>query len=866
MTALSDLIVLELATDVAGPYCGKLFADHGARVVKIEGPEGDAARTLEPVLDAAPAGQGSALFAYLNANKQSVVLDVAAPTAAAQLQGWVQGADVVIESGGAGSLARFGLEHAALRALRPELVIVSLSWFGRSGPYRDHAASDAAIFALSGVASAIGPVEGPPSLPSGHQAQIVAGTTAFIGALGALHGRAAGLGGCHIDQSIFEAALCFTEVGAAASHAEPTRRARRRGHNRYAPTFPCGIYPCKDGWIGVTALTPPQWKSLCSLLELPELDDDARFGTSLERLAAADELERAFAPRLLQRTARDWFERGQAARLPLALVPSMGELLGLPQYAQRGAFARVDAPGLPALQVPQPPFQLLGTPARVGGVLAALGEHTAQLRAELTDAARGLGGPRVARPGDDVSAVPVASAERATDEADGLRREPVAQPIDDAPAVLHAAAGRPQDAATGARALSSATARGGVGMLSGVRVVDLSMGWSGPLATRHLADLGADVIKVEACQHVDWWRTYERTPEALAQIERSLTFNSMNRHKRGITLDLASVRGRELLLRLVGCSDVLIENNAASVLPKLGLGEAQLRAANPELISLSMPAFGASGPWRDYRAYGSTVEQSSGLPHLIGQADAPPSMHHVAWGDSVAGLNAAVALLIALWHKRRTGRGQRIDLSQVQCLFPLAIHGILERSLHGREYARQGNRHPHLAPHGVYRCAGDDRWIMIAVSRDESWRALCQVLGRSDLERDAALQTSSGRKAREAELDAALTAWTCQQDRDLAMTRLQAAGVLAAALRGSEELLAEPQLQARGFWQLIEREFVGVTPQPSTAYRFSERPLPIGSPAPTLGQHNREVFADLLGLAADEIAALEREGVIGTRP
>src|SRR5262245_64618416 len=203
-------------------------------------------------------------------------------------------------------------------------------------------------------------------------------------------------------------------------------------------------------------------------------------------------------------------------------------------------------------------------------------------------------------------------------------------------------------------------------LLHGVRIIDLSMGWAGPLATRHLADMGAQIIKVESCARFDWWRGWEATPEWIAQnaAELSAPFNTVNRNKMDITLDLVSPTGAALFKRLVAVADAVVENYSAGVLPKLGLDYPALRAVNEELVMVSMPAFGANGPWRNYRAYGSTVEHASGLPHLNGNADWPPAMIHVAYGDAVGGLNGAAALLTALRHRRRTGQGQHVDLSQ----------------------------------------------------------------------------------------------------------------------------------------------------------------------------------------------------------
>ena len=399
-------------------------------------------------------------------------------------------------------------------------------------------------------------------------------------------------------------------------------------------------------------------------------------------------------------------------------------------------------------------------------------------------------------------------------------------------------------------------------LLAGVRVVDLSMGWAGPLAARHLADMGADVIKVEGCVRFDWWRGWEATQEWIDSdgAEKNPAFNMVNRNKRELTLDLSTPEGAALLKRLVALSDVVVENYSAGVLPKLGLDYAALAEANPALVMISMPAFGTDGPWRGYRAYGSTVEQASGLPHLSGTPEHPPTMMHVALGDPVGGMNGAAALLTALRAKKRSGRGQYLDLSQSQSLFPLGIQGILTQSATGETPPRLGNRSPRHAPHGVYPCAGDDEWITIAVLTEAQWGAFAAhtgIAGFGDVE---------DRLARVDELDRAVAAYTKHQVAELLAGELQAVGVPAAQVASSLELASDPHLAARGFWKLLERDVVGELPHPAAPYRVGETPFDIDLPAPTLGEHNREVLTDLLGLGDAEIDALERRGVIGNKP
>lgn len=401
-------------------------------------------------------------------------------------------------------------------------------------------------------------------------------------------------------------------------------------------------------------------------------------------------------------------------------------------------------------------------------------------------------------------------------------------------------------------------------LLKGIRVIDLSMGWAGPLCGRHLADNGADVIKVESCQHFDWWRGWEATRAWVDDHgqEKAASFNMVNRNKRGITLNLEDPRGKALLKRLVAVADAVVENYSGGVLPKLGLDYAALREVKPDLVMMSMPAFGARGPWRSYRAYGSTVEHASGLPHLHGEPEWPPTMLHVAYGDPVAGLNAAAALLVALRHRKRTGEGQFLDLSQSECIFPLAAHGILEQSVRGAAPARHGNRWPHAAPNGTYRCAGEDEWLTVQVQDEAQWLRLRTVVGASL----AAFGDLADRVARRAELDAALSQWTQARDPVAAMHELQAAGVPAACQRPATALTLDPHLQARGYWTGIERAHVGSIPHPHAPYRTDAAPFAIDAPSPTLGQHTREVLREVLQVGEHELDALEAAQVIGTRP
>lgn len=397
--------------------------------------------------------------------------------------------------------------------------------------------------------------------------------------------------------------------------------------------------------------------------------------------------------------------------------------------------------------------------------------------------------------------------------------------------------------------------------LEGIRIVDLSMGWAGPLACRQLADMGADVIKVESCERFDWWRSWEATPQWIEDdgAEKSSAFNMVNRNKRAITLDLEDADGRDLLLRLVASANAVVENFSGGVLPKLNLSYEVLKEANEKIILLSMPAFGSTGPWKNFRAYGSTVEHSSGLPHLNGLADDLPTMHHVAYGDAVGGLNGASGLLVALRHQARRGEGQFVDLSQAEGLFPLAAHGILHHSVTGAEPSRSGNQSDQSSPQGVYPCLGDDEWIVIQIFNETQWQAL-------KLAASPNLNGVTDRFTHPEVLDHAIADWTKGLNSHELMRALQAKQIPAAATHKTSAVLKDQHLTERGYWQWMDRAVVGHQPNPSPPFRMDRDAIALKTPAPTLGEHNHEVLVGELGVADDEYNRLLSKGVIGNRP
>lgn len=424
--------------------------------------------------------------------------------------------------------------------------------------------------------------------------------------------------------------------------------------------------------------------------------------------------------------------------------------------------------------------------------------------------------------------------------------------------------GAPARVRTNSRAGAS-HAPGGPWREGALRVVDLSMGWAGPLAGHILASVGADVIKVESHTHFDWWRG-SRPPgddPALALHERSHVFNAVNRGKRGITLNLATPAGNELAHRLIHEADIVIENFGAGIIEKLGLTYERLSADNPGLIMLRQPGFGSDGPEGGYVTFGNTIEGMSGLTSLIGYPGGEPVMLSNALGDPVSGLTGTIALLAALAARGRDGCGRVIEAAQLEGFIPLVSEALLNYQRTATVPRRNGNRLGGRVPSGAFPCA-DGEWVAIEVRSDTDWQLLADSIGQP-WARDPALRTLTGRQAREGEIEQLVAAWTSTQSRAALVDRLLAAGIVAVPVLSEGEILSLEPLVEAGFWVGEERAHVGFHLYPGLPIRAEcGRPEAAG-PAPTLGQHTAEVLA-AMGLDADALARLQEQGVTGTRP
>ena len=398
--------------------------------------------------------------------------------------------------------------------------------------------------------------------------------------------------------------------------------------------------------------------------------------------------------------------------------------------------------------------------------------------------------------------------------------------------------------------------------LEGIRVADFTWVWAGPFCTLQLAHLGAEVIRVESTTRTCVTRLLPPFADGEPGRNRSGYFNQYNQGKLSLALDLKQPEAIAVAKDLVAQCDVVCENFAAGVMDRMGLGYETLRALRPDLVMIALSGYGATGPDSEFVSYGPAQVPLSGMSSLTGYADWPPMHVGISYGDPTGGLHGAFAVLAALWHRANTGAGQYIDLSQWETSVATLGEGVLEQSLTGTQPPRSGNRDPHMAPHGVFRCAGEQRWVAIAVRDDDDWRRLAACMGTPDLASDPRYATAAARKANEDALEALVDGWTrSQRDIDVA-TALQAARIPAEVALTNQDIAEDEDLRRSGFHVLREHPEVGTRLHLGIPWQMSETPCTVRRAAPCLGQHTDDVLRRVVGYDEDRIAALRAAGIL----
>ena len=850
---LSGIRVVELA-DELGEYCGLLLAGLGADVLKIEPPEGSPTRRIGPFHGEAPDPEKSLFFWNYNRGKRSIALDIRTPAGREALLNLLGGADVLLDSTCGELNSAMGIDRQKIAGRFPSLVVARMTPFGDTGPWKNFKGSDLIHLALGGVmmncgydSDPKGRYDLPPIAPQVWHAYHIAGEQLAVGILAALLHRYRTGEGQDVSCAVHEAVSKNTELDLMSwvMRRAPLFRMTCR-HAAEKPDHVPNISHTKDGrWYMMSLMGERDEATLVPFLERYGMGADLQKPAEGTKLAArnvpgslAGNERRFHILEVVQRFVRayrytdvPWAE-GQKAGLLFVPLRKPHENAADEHWLIRRTFAHVEHPEL-GRSFPYPTSKWLSnaTSWQIGRRAPLLGEHTAAGLAEAGSI------PRVDQP----------SRKRA---------------LEIAP--RYSARGRPFP-------------------LQNIRIFDFSWFLATAGGTRFLAALGAEVIKVEWKENPDT-RLAAMAPiggraardaataplPAVNDSDMGGQFNNKNPGKRGLSLNIRHPQGLEIAKKLIRISDVVAEGFSPGVLERLGLGYEVMKAIKPDIIYLQQSGMGTKGTYGRFRTIGPVAASFAGTSEMSGLPE--PAMP-VGWGysylDWMGAYSFALAILGALYHRLRTGEGQYIDSSQCEAGIFLSGTAVLDWAANGRPWTRFGNRSPYklAAPHGAYRCAGDDRWIAIACFDDAEWSALARVAGHPEWQADPRFATLRSRLANQEDLDALVTGWTETQNAHDCMYRLQEAGVPAGVCQTAEDRCdRDPQLAALEWLTEVTGTKIGTWPLAELPIKLSATPPYIGGPtnrgAPCYGEDNTYLLGELLGYSSDEISKLAAEGVI----
>jgi crotonobetainyl-CoA:carnitine CoA-transferase CaiB-like acyl-CoA transferase len=843
---LAGVRVLDLSTGGA-LLCGRLLADLGAEVIAVEPPGGNPARFQEPFWHDQHSAETSLYWLAYNHGKRSVTLDLQSDTGRAILQRLLGTADVLIESFPPGHLENLGLGYTDIAPANPRLIVTSITPFGQTGPRRHYRATDLILMALGGSACLTGEPGRAPLRIGAPQAELHAGAEAVIGTLLALQYRHRTGVSQHVDVS---AQACVVWTLMNATHYPALGQANRQRQGAYRLSLPGKrrmIYACKDGYVSVvffggaiggrSCRSLVQWmaeegSAPAHMLEIDWETWDDVYLASLGPQAQAeiDRIESALQPFFARFTMREIYAQALQRRLLLAPVADARTIAEDPQLQAREFFHAIHHPALGGtVQLPGPFARFSASPLHNAQSAPRLGEHNQEILAHELAEPAALPQQQTSPAGPTAPSFWPSPPLPQADESPRQRRvpHPLRQP------------------------------------LHNVRVLDFTWYGVGPIGTKYLADHGAQVLKVESALHPDGLRLAPPWQGAHCELDTSQFFAAYNTSKRSIALNLRLPAARQLVHRLVQeWANVVTESFTPGTMAKWGLDYTTLQGLRPDLIMLSTCMQGQTGPHAHYAGFGNTLAALSGFYYITGYPDSGPMPMYGAYTDFVACRFAAIALLAALEHRQRTGTGQHIDLSQYEASLHFLTPTLLDYTVNDRLAPRLGNHCSAAAPHGIYRCKGEDRWCAIAVTTEDEWQALCQVLRHPAWTRSSPFATPAARQQHRSDLDRHVEAWTRRLPSFTVMELLQAAGVPAGVVQNATDLHRDPQLQQRGFFVELEHPRMGRVRYDGQQFLLSESPGALWSPAPLLGQHTDEVLRDILRLSPAAMTQLRQDGVL----
>ena len=803
---LSSYRVLDL-TDQQGMFCGYILAHLGAEVIAIEPPAGSLVRKIPPLVG----DNGDSLWwqAY-SRGKQSLVLDLESDSGRERLIDLAASADFLIESYSNDEVRRLGLDYDTLQSLNPELIVVSITPFGRTGPKADWPATDLTVWAAGGAHILAGDSDRAPVRTSVPQSFLHAGADAAGAALIALQERHQSGAGQHIDVSAQQSSA---QAALSAILATPNNGGTivQREAGGLAGILPAQLtWPCQDGYVAITFLFGPaftepnrrllKWVQENGFCTAEDVASD--WGERIMAMARGEqgpedyfEICKKIESFTLEHTQQDLFEEGIRRGIYIAPTLDIADLFDEPHFKARGFW------------------------------------HEIELEDAHTGARRGV---------------------RAPGEFAKFSKTPMKLP-GTAPAL-----GKGLIVKKGAKKVAATASSNGTSSnalpLEGLKVLDFMWVIAGPYFTRVLSDYGATVIKVESSSRVEPARAAPTFKDGEPGIEMGVPFANFNAGKLGITIDPSNPVGRDVILDLVRWADVVTESFSPKAMKAWGLDYESLKEIKPDIIMLSSCLMGQTGPRAQVPGYGNMAAAITGFYDLTGWPDRSPAGPYLAYTDSVAPRFMLASLLAAMEHHRQTGQGQHIDISQAEAAIHMLAPAILDFEINDRVWHRMGNRDLQLCPHGVYPAKGEDRWVAIVCQSDAAWVSLCDVAGFTQALSDTGLGHATGRLARETELNQLITNWTQSQDENQIQSALIKAGVAAHIVQNSPECMNDPQLQHRNHFVTVPHASVGDFVVEGTRFILSRTPGRTLRASPELGEHNVHVLMEILGYDADRLA------------
>ncbi len=794
MSALTGIRIVELAESVAGEYCGKLLADFGAEVIKVERPDcGSPTRAMAPIIGDGGGPERSALFAYLNTNKRSVVLDVSSADEIETLHKIIATTNAVVDDHAPSWSESVGLSATDIPRRHPAVVFCSITPYGAQAPPEFENAKSINVFNSSGwgyhTPSHADPTKPPLKGPGRFLADYEAGLDAALCVAASLFWQLHSGRGQFIDVS--QQAVLASRADCVLGRFITGEIAPQNTRDDYDQQGPASFFACADGFVYLYITSRNHWTGLKMLMGHPKwldaFDDDwLEFSVTPEKVAT---FQNGFAKWVGDSRKDVAAEEAQRFGVPLVPVKSAADLKNSPQYRHRGFFQNVTHPVLGTAAYPGVPYLMTASPARITTAAPSLGQHTGEVMDDI----------ETPRP-----ALTVASAQL-----------------------------KPPKLARG-------------GPLQGVRVVELTKVWAGPYAGKLLAFLGAEVIKVENSGNPDEMRAYGGT-----DINHAPYFLSINPEVLSVELDLKSAAGTDRLRDLIAHSDIVINNLRPGAMERLGLGYQQLKSVKSDIISVSIKMWGNDGPLGYQTGYAPCFAALAGLASLVGYPGGPPLGTSMRYGDSTVGAAAALAAVAALLHRDLSGEGQFVDVSAVETLSSMIGDCLLEQDLTGKQIVPEGNRHPDMSPHNCYPCAGGD-WISVAVADDTQWRALCNVLGAAVLADDTRYASMPDRLRHTDALDRDLARLTTSHDAEQLAQRLRSAGVPSSKSATSLDVISDQLLWDRELYRFVSDHREGQRPIVAAPWRMTAAPAQIARGAPDLGEHNDYILHEIVNAHATE--------------